>query len=249
MARKRSSPYPVYNLEKSIELMTKVYGQAKDFEVPINEGITAMGLSPDSSAGYRAVAALGLFGLLDQRREDDERKVKVSELGLRIYYSSIENGGKPSLDLLREAALNPDIIAYFWGRYSERGLPVDRVLKAHMLGDKEFIVSETAVNKFMNVFKDTVEYAGFMEDAEADDSNDHSENSDDSAPPPPKDQEDNDFGTQESQEFLYTLSDGSVFKMSFPSNLDERSLNTFRSFVNFVFTDEIEKIKEGTGEG
>ena len=157
--RVRSSPYPFYDLEKSIGLMNNIYSQVKLYEVPIEAAVEAMGFSPKGSTGNRAIAALTLFGLLEQTRKNGQRQVKLTDLSRRIILGQEKYGGKGDIKLLQEAALTPNMISYIWGLYSEQGLPSNTVMELKLLNDDNVIVSNTAVDKVILVVRDTLKYA------------------------------------------------------------------------------------------
>lgn len=253
--RVRSSPYPYYDLGKCINLIKMIYKQAKLFEIPIEKGIKAMDLSPDSSTGLRAVAALTMFGLLDQRREGDTRQVKISTLGKEIIMSSHIEGGKSDLKLIEKAALKPPIIRHFWERYSETGLPSDQILEIHMLEDDDFIVSNTAVETVIDVFKTTMEYAELL--PIIDDLDHIYEDLNDDEDEVPEDHIETLKNEKPHQDIIaqnislppkkidnlvhsYPLGEGRSLQVSFPVDAKEHELELLRNWIKFVIDSTIE---------
>lgn len=157
--RVRSSPYPYYDLEKSLDFVEKIYNQVKLYDVHVDAAIEAMGLSTKSSAGNRAVSSLTLFGLLEQSGQGEDRKVKLTSLAQEIILSRNRYGGKGDKALLRRAALTPNMISHIWGLYSEQGLPNDKVMEMQLLKDNQVIVSNVAVDRIISVTRDSLAYA------------------------------------------------------------------------------------------
>lgn len=165
--RVRSSPYPYYDLEKSIELMQKIYNKVKLYEVPIEVAIEAMELSSTSSTGQRAIAALTMFGLLNQTRKGDKRRVKLSELAQQIIRSQTTLGSKGDVRLLKEAALQPgNMVSYVWDLYSEEGLPDDKLIELQLLNSPDVIVSNVAIDRVISVVRKSLEYAELVPSSE-----------------------------------------------------------------------------------
>jgi hypothetical protein len=126
------------------------------------------GYSPASSGLQQTVAALKQYGLLEEIRVGEDRKVQISDLARRIL-SDLRPGAREQA--LKEAGARPKLIA----EYLPKWLPV-RPSDAHCISELHFDrgFNQTAAKLFLKVFDETVSFADLR--------NSDKENEDEPAP-------------------------------------------------------------------
>lgn len=136
----------------------ELYERAQSSEMQVEDLLHCWNYSVKSSGGNQTLAALRAFGLLE-----GEGRVKLSQRALRIL---IGEGGLSSdrARLLEEAARLPPLHAMLWERYG-RQLPAQEKLKADLLLEEGF--NKNTVDKFIQEYRDTLEFAGILETARA----------------------------------------------------------------------------------
>src|SRR5205807_366120 len=103
--------------------------------------------------------ALKKFGLLLDQGSGPNRKARLSETALKILLD--EESSPARADLIREAALTPNIHRELWQEFGG-SLPSDATLRKHLLLDKSF--TESAVEEFVPQFKGTIAFAQLTPD-------------------------------------------------------------------------------------
>lgn len=167
-AAKKSTKFPYVSLEKAVSYVQTIKTKEKGNYVPLPIAMKHCGYGPKSSGGYRSVSALSQYGLLDARGKTNERSFRPSQSAMVILESP---NPTESADALKAAALKPAIFRQIWDKY-ERKLPSADSLKWELTGKgnpSEGLLSESAVVRFIEVFIDTLEYAGLLDDGESDD--------------------------------------------------------------------------------
>jgi len=154
----RSPSFPFIGLGAALDRARQLYDRAQSSEVPAEEVLHCWSYSVKSSGGNQTLAALRAFGLLE-----GEGRVKLSQRALRIL---IGEGGLSSdkARLLEEAARLPPLHAMLWEKYG-RQLPVQEELKAYLLLEEGF--NKNTVDKFIQEYRGTLEFAGMLEPARA----------------------------------------------------------------------------------
>lgn len=156
--RNRSPSYPVFDLEKAVE-MAKNFYKAEGFnEALVDIAVKSWGLTPGGSAGYRTVAALLHYGIFEDEGSGDERIVYLTELGKTIVLDERENSEERK-KAIRNAALNPKIFRDLWEKWGP-DLPSDENMNFHLVRNLGF--NRKHVQKFINSFRSTIEYANLF---------------------------------------------------------------------------------------
>ena len=159
--KERSPSFPFISLPKAID-RSRAFFDAHRRE-PTRLGVLAetWSYSPASSGLQQTVAALKQFGLLDEIKSPDDRKVQITELARRIL-SDQRPGAKEQG--IAEAAVRPRLI----GEYLTKWLPF-RPNDTHCISDLEFDrgFNQAAAKQFLKVFDETVAFAG-LRDSDSD---------------------------------------------------------------------------------
>jgi hypothetical protein len=153
LTRDRSPPFPFISLEKAIERAREFETQYKKSAGRIPNVLTIWGYSTKSSGGLQTVGALKAFGLMEDEGVGSERKIKLTELAMRILKD--ERPGKRQ-EAIQEAALKPKVIGEFWVRWRE-GRPPDIECVSELTLERGF--TETAAKRFIQVYDDTIRFA------------------------------------------------------------------------------------------
>lgn len=152
--KERSPSFPFISLPKAIERLQSFYEAHR--KEPTRIGMVALtwNYSPASSGLAQTIAALKQFGLLEEVKGADDRKVQITDLGRRII-SDQRPGAKDQG--ITEAAQRPRLIA----EYLTLWVP-DRPNDTHRVSDLEFDrgFNQAAARQFLRVFDETVAFAG-----------------------------------------------------------------------------------------
>jgi hypothetical protein len=162
-SRLRSPAYPYLDLQESVDKLELFYKAESLHHTPVNVAATDIGYKDGSNRGWRALASLTSFGLLDEEGSKENRHVFLSDLGKEI----IHFGDKESADAkkaIREAALKPTIYTDLWTLWLKDGqsLPSEEAMKRYLIKEKAF--NPQSVDDFIKGFKNTLNYAGLIKD-------------------------------------------------------------------------------------
>lgn len=150
--RERSPSFPYLGLSKALERTETLYAKAKRYETRVADIAKDWGLAPTSSSTDRTVAALLSFGLIDYSGSKETRRIKVSDVGLRIL-----DDPRPGVreKLLAEAALRPKIMGEYAALWAG-GRPDDDHAIGHLKWDANF--TDDGARMFLRVFDDTIRF-------------------------------------------------------------------------------------------
>lgn len=149
----RSPAYPAISLPTAIERARTLYRQEKQFATPVDSLVKHWGYSTLNGPAGLALAALKKYGLVDDEGTKDERRVKVSDLAVRI----LEHPKAESRDeAVREAALKPVIHREMWAEYGE-DLPSDSNLIWTLSRERGF--TESGAREFVKEYRETLDFA------------------------------------------------------------------------------------------
>ena len=157
LAAGRGPNYPSLSLEEAISRI----GQFKEanaarIAVSVDTAFRIMKFKGASGASRPVLASLNYYGLLDYIGRGDDRKVKLSDLAIRIVFDKLPNSPE-RIAALKEAALKPAIHARLADEL-KLPPPSDVVLERFLVVDCEY--SKSAAQTIIGVYKDTLEYAG-----------------------------------------------------------------------------------------
>jgi len=152
----RSPAYPYIDLGKAIEKAMAINDAgASRTALPPETFYKIWNLGAQSSGARQTMAALNHFGLVEYLGRGDDRKVKLSELALRIVHDKRPESTE-RLSAIQEAALTPPIHTELYEKYGQF-LPADVVLETFLLRDKGF--NDGAAQSLVAEYKATLELA------------------------------------------------------------------------------------------
>jgi hypothetical protein len=148
--------FPALSLPEALERARQFYAMAQTHEAPVPAAAKAWNYSEKSSGASTAVSSLKYFGLLEDRDSGPKRRLKLSDLALRIIRDPRE--ASPERDeLIKQAALNPAIHGEIYTHF--KGLPPSNdILNAHLFMDRG--MADDAAKDFREQFWETVRFAG-----------------------------------------------------------------------------------------
>lgn len=157
IAQGRSPAYPYIDLEKAIERSDQIRATGAPRQALPPEAVYKIwGVGAASSGSRQSMAALNHFGLVDYIGRGDDRKVKLSDLALRIVLDK-QPGSKERAAAVREAALVPPIHRELYEKYGAF-LPADVVMETYLVRDRGY--NEQAAQSLIEEYKATLHYAG-----------------------------------------------------------------------------------------
>lgn len=157
--RSRSPNYPAIPLPAALDRARILYTAEKGHPTPVDTVLRHWGHRPRSGAGLVAIAALLQFGLADDEGRGATRRVRLSDLGLRIIRDDRPDSVERDA-LIREAALRPPIHHELLEQF-EGSLPSDENLRYMLKVDRSF--TDTGAHAFIKEFRNTIEFAGLAE--------------------------------------------------------------------------------------
>lgn len=160
--RVRSPAYPSVPLGEAIERARALYEREKRALVPLSVAMGHWGYGESSSAGARMIAALKQFGLLEDMGSGGARKVRLTDLAIRILLDQRQDQRAAAV---QEAALRPKLYSDLWTRY-EGHMPSDENLKSYLMIERNF--NDGSVSSVVSDYRTTIEYAGLLSDAGGD---------------------------------------------------------------------------------
>jgi len=154
--RIRSPAYPAVSVKvalKKAEDFYKIEGRNQAF---ISVALGHWGYSPTSGNGLKLVAALSSYGLVDASESGKNRKVKLSELALRVLLDKRDSSTEKN-QLIQSIALKPKIHQKLWNLWGA-ALPSTDSMVHHLIFEESF--NEKFVKAFVKTYVETIEYSG-----------------------------------------------------------------------------------------
>lgn len=151
----RSPSYPGIDIEKALERAENMRKNVGKNAVPVEVILKHWGYSNNSGPGRIAIAALKKYGLTEESNRGKERRIKLSELALRILLDERENSLE-RMSAIKQAALSPKIHQELWSEYNGE-LPSDEALRFKLRGEKNF--TDSASDEFIRQFRRTIFFA------------------------------------------------------------------------------------------
>jgi hypothetical protein len=153
----RSPAYPYIDLEKAVERAHQVRaaGAARQAMAP-ETFYQIWKLGASSSGARQTMAALNHFGLANYQARGDSRKVKLSDLALKIVLDTQPVSAERDA-ALKDAALSPAIHGDLFEKYGPL-LPADFVIQTYLVRDRGY--NEQAAKSLISEYKDTLSFAG-----------------------------------------------------------------------------------------
>lgn len=151
----RSPAYPFISLKAAVDRARQFHKEERRSAAPISVAVKHWGYKEKSSGGIQTIAALKYFGLLQDTGTGKNRKVALSEPGLKIVMD--ERTVSPERDLLlKKAALMPKMYARLWNEWGT-AMPSEETVRHHLRVELKFI--DSTVDSFIRGYKDTIAFA------------------------------------------------------------------------------------------
>jgi len=158
--RHRSPPFPFIGLRRALERAREFYERQRQHSAPASVAVTLWGYGVKSSGGIQTIAALKHYGLLEDEGSGADRRVKLSELALKI----IRDSRDPSPDrdaLIKQAALTPKLFLELWNKFGAV-LPAEGTV-IYYLQQERGGYTEKSARDLIETYVDTISFARFIE--------------------------------------------------------------------------------------
>ena len=153
--RHRSPNYPAIGLRGAVGKIEALYKADGLAASPKDAALKHMGYEKFHSEAARTLSALKSFGLIEETAD----RLKLTQRGIEIVARS--QGDPIREKAIKEAAVDPEIYQLIMDYYRPTGFPSDASLKSDLITVRKF--NPTAVDGFMQDFKDTLEFAGLSD--------------------------------------------------------------------------------------
>jgi|SRR5450759_1883875 hypothetical protein len=134
--KERSPSFPFIPLEAAIERARQLYAQEKRGSAPFSVTAKHWRFSPSSSGALQTAAALKNYGLLADEGSGATRKLKLTDLALRILLDARPDDADRKR-FMRQAALTPNVAADIYNKWPN-GLPSEATLNHYLVLDLGF---------------------------------------------------------------------------------------------------------------
>ena len=149
-SKDRSPNFPFISLGRALERARQFYKHEKRGAAPFKVAAQHWAYSPSSSGALQTAAALKQYGLLADVDAGKDRKVRLTDLALRIVLDTREDSSERD-QLKRQAAMTPPVAAEIYNKYPD-GLPSEGTLNHYLVLDRSFN-PQTAV-KVVRILKE-----------------------------------------------------------------------------------------------
>jgi hypothetical protein len=151
----RSPNYPMIDLGKAVERAAAFHAKFGRHEAPVGMAHDCWKYKPLSGAGNQCAAALRAFGLLKISGQSDQRKVALTEDGIKVVLR-----GPGWENVLKALAVRPPIYKEVVDRYRDNGLPPDDLLKQYLVWERpDPKFNRKTVDSFIADFRATMAFA------------------------------------------------------------------------------------------
>ncbi|WP_306231410.1 hypothetical protein [Agrococcus beijingensis] len=149
----RSPNYPSIDLARAIDRVRSLYSSERQHAMPALQAVRHWGYSSLNSPGGGQLAALTRFGLLDDEGSKDERKVRVTDLAVKILEHPDPEEREAAT---RSAALLPSVHRDMWNKYGP-ALPSEDNLRWFLTRERGF--SQNGATDFIREYRATIDFA------------------------------------------------------------------------------------------
>jgi hypothetical protein len=150
--------YPFINLSKALEKAEVLYkaDPRRNF-MQIATVFEEWGYSLKSSGGHQTVAALIMYGLVEDEGSREGRRLRLTEDAFRYFRDERDD---KKVEYLRGFALKPKLLHALWNSW--RGTPpADSVARSHLKLDRG--LNEQSARSVLGLYKDNLKYASLIE--------------------------------------------------------------------------------------
>lgn len=250
--RHRSPNYPSFNLEEAIA-KTRTFEKTQRLNpVPVEIAVQTLGYKKKNSDGFRAVATLLNFGLLEAQGSGANRRVRLSPLGERIVTDP--RAVSPERDAaIQEAALKPDVHKKLWDKHKQRGIPTDDVIAYELQNELNF--NRDVISAVVQEYKDTLKYAKLSDNVGKSDgtADDGGKGDDGGIPERKKRHMQGSSANVTMKDYPIPLDDKRDAMISIPSNFSQEDLDSLSDWVKYfgkrLISKGQEKPDEDIGDG
>lgn len=149
MAGKLRSPnYPALSLPQAIDVVGKLWSEAKRSAVSHDAAAQAMGFKSLSGPARVAIGTLRQYGLIEKA---EKGHIRISDLAVKILHGADD---EEHAQALQEAALTPDLFMELAKSHIEAS---ENVIRSYLITKKAF--AEDGARKAARAFKETMELA------------------------------------------------------------------------------------------
>jgi hypothetical protein len=238
--RTRSPAYPAISLEEAIAKAQQLY-DAEDTRFANIEAVAShWGTVINNSTFQVTLAALKHFGLIVDEGSKENRRVKLTDLGLDIL---LHPGDSPKRRVaLETAALTPKIHRELWDKYDGK-LPPDVSIRLYLLRARDGgHFNRNFVDSFIANFRSTLAFAKLDQADKISPAGDASRRDDDKGKVPdakkkPSGDDDPPARRRVMQagikEDVFNLEEGPVV-VQYPERLTQESFEDFESYLQLV---------------
>ena len=154
--KERSPNFPYITLEAALGRARDFYAREKRSAAPFEVAAEHWGLRVSSSSALQTVAALKSYGLMVDEGRGPGKKVRLTDLALRIVLDDRPDSAERST-YMRQAAKSPAIVAEVYEKWPD-GLPSTSNLRHFLVLERGFN-SET-VDKAVRIIAENQEFTG-----------------------------------------------------------------------------------------
>lgn len=155
----RSPAYPAIDLPEALQKAEVIRKAEGKNATHVDTALQHWGYKAKSGGGMAALSALIKFGLLEDEGKGDERRVRLTQLALRILLDDLAESPE-RLKAVREAALLPAIHKELWEKY-QGALPSDQTIRFYLRHDRVF--QDDAADSCIQEFRSSLAYARLPE--------------------------------------------------------------------------------------
>lgn len=166
--QKRSPKYPFIPLEKALDRARQFYEAEGQNSASVPVAMQDWGYSPKSSGGLQTIGALVGYGLLEDQGSGSERRLKLSELALRILLDKRPDS-KERDQHKRDAFLSPKIFRELWEEWGPGALPSEANMHHMLVFERNF--RDKSVHDFLKVFTSNIDYCKMSSGEDVEDFN------------------------------------------------------------------------------
>lgn len=152
-SKHRSPNYPSIGLEKALERSQTIKEQAGRNNMTASVAYGLWGYK--AGAGAQVVAALKAFGLIETTGEKEKRQIRLTETAWRILGNAPDRA-----QLLKDAALKPEIHKEVWDKYNGDLPNADAVISDWLVWEKGF--NQSFVGGFVVQLRGTIAFANLV---------------------------------------------------------------------------------------
>ncbi len=153
--KERSPGFPFITLEAALTRAQQFQTEERRGSAPFQRAAQHWGYSPASSGLLQTIAALKQYGLLADEGSGKERKVRLTDLALRILLDIRPESGERKQNI-RQAALTPPIAAETHQKWPE-GLPSESTLNHYLVLERGF--NQSTALKAVMILKENEQFA------------------------------------------------------------------------------------------